>query len=456
MIAATPVMDRRVATPKGITLQFRPHPGQWQAWQSQKRFICIFAGTQSGKTSFGPWWLRREIQEKGPGTYLAVSPSFPLLAVKFFPELKRILQTECGLFKFPKSPKPDAPAELTRRGELLLWGAPQDTPTFLRFGHADNPDSLESMTAKAALLDEPGQKRFRLQSMQAIRRRLSIHQGRALLMTTPYDLGWLYQHFWTPWNNARLRGEDHPEIDVINFRSIDNPVFPKEEYLSTQATMPVWMHQMFYDGIFTRPAGLIYDCWSETENTVPRFEIPRHWPRFMGVDFGGTNTAALKIAQEVSPDGKLLDRFYVYAEYLEGGKVAGQHVEDLLIGEPMRPITTGGAGSESQWRDEWGHAGLPVYEPGVRDVEVGIQRVYKGIKTRMLRVFDDLHGLLDEINAYSRKLDASGQPTEEIQDKRTFHRLDALRYVAIGLFGDDPEPLDDRVIYDDPVSISTY
>src|SRR5690606_16041801 len=43
----------------GLSLDF--HPGQWDAWDSAKRFIFVIAGTQGGKTSFGPHWLYREI-----------------------------------------------------------------------------------------------------------------------------------------------------------------------------------------------------------------------------------------------------------------------------------------------------------------------------------------------------------------------------------------------------------
>jgi hypothetical protein len=32
-----------------------------------------------------------------------------------------------------------------------------------------------------------------------------------------------------------------------------------------------------------------------------------------------------------------------------------------------------------------------------------------------------------------RVLDASNEPTEKIKDKDTFHRLDALRYAAVGV-----------------------
>lgn len=434
--AAIPEMSRRVTTPTGTKLQFNPHPGQWRAWQSQKRFILVLAGTQSGKTSFAPWWLRREIQTKGPGDYLAVAPSFPLLSAKFFPELRRLLQDECGLFKFPKSPKPDAPAELTPRGELLLWGARQDVPTFIRFGHADNPDSLESMTVKAAVLDEPGQKRFRLRSWQAIRRRLSIHQGRALLTTTPYDLGWVYQQLWQPWLAAKKAGIDHPEIDIINFRSIDNPVFPREEYDATQLTMPGWMHRMFYDGLFERPAGLIYDCWSE-ENLIAPFEIPDAWPRSLGLDFGGVNTAGLFVARELRDDGHPTGRYIAYREYHAGGRSIPAHATELLKGEPRIPHAVGGARSEGQWRMDFATAGLPIDPPAVSDVEVGINRLYGAIQTKRFLAFRTLSGFIDEIASYSRVLNDQYEPTEEIEDKSIYHRLDAGRYIATALFGDE-------------------
>ena len=49
----------------------------------------MLAGTQGGKTSFGPHWLNREIKTKGPGDYLAVTATFPLLENKMLPELKK-------------------------------------------------------------------------------------------------------------------------------------------------------------------------------------------------------------------------------------------------------------------------------------------------------------------------------------------------------------------------------
>jgi hypothetical protein len=62
-------------------------------------------------------------------------------------------------------------------------------------------------------------------------------------------------------------------------------------------------------------------------------------------------------------------------------------------------------------------------------------------KTKALYVFDDQGAVLDEIGTYSRKLDERGQPTEEIQDKEEFHRLDALRYIGAVVGGPRVDPV---------------
>ncbi len=53
-------------TPEG-DLKLNLHPGQWQAWCSEARYVVVLAGTQSGKTVFGPLWPWREIRCRGPG-----------------------------------------------------------------------------------------------------------------------------------------------------------------------------------------------------------------------------------------------------------------------------------------------------------------------------------------------------------------------------------------------------
>ena len=67
------------------------HAGQTKAWKSVARFPCMFSGTQGGKTSFGPFWLKREIDRCGPGDYLAVTATFKLLELKMQSEFLKVL-----------------------------------------------------------------------------------------------------------------------------------------------------------------------------------------------------------------------------------------------------------------------------------------------------------------------------------------------------------------------------
>ena len=211
-----PVKTLYTITPDG-RMVLHLHQGQWQAWASRKRFIFMLAGTQGGKTSFGPHWLRREIAERGPGDYLGVTSTFPLLKLKMLPEFLRVFDSELHLGRWVAS-------------DRVFWF--HDGTTRVIFGSASHPESLESATAKACWADEIGQDDFRLESWEAILRRLSLNEGRVLGGTTIYNLGWLKQQIYDKW-----RGGDE-EIDVIQFGSDMNPGFPTTEFLRARERLP--------------------------------------------------------------------------------------------------------------------------------------------------------------------------------------------------------------------------
>lgn len=393
------------------------HPGQLRAWDSTRRFIVVLAGTQSGKTAWGPVWLWREIRNCGPGDYLAVTATYDLLKLKMLPSLLDWFVYKLGIGVYSPS-------------DRVLSIPSLDARIILR--SAESNGGLESATAKAAWLDEAGQDNYNIGTWEAVLRRLSIYQGRALITTTLYNLGWLKGTLYDPW----AKGDK--DIEVIQFDSTENPAFPKEEFERARDSMPAWRFNMFYRGQYERPAGQIYDCFVNAPppegHVIPAFTLPDEWPRYGGADFGGSNTAALLIAQEPSTGNN-----YVYWEYHAGGKTSKGHVDTILAhclnskGETIVPHFVGGAASEDQWRREWKIAGLPVAASGVTSVEVGINRAYSLIKSGKLFVFDTCRSFIDDLQSYARKLDERGEPTEEIQDKSTWHRIDAFRYIAARL-----------------------
>jgi hypothetical protein len=393
----------------------------------------------------------------GPGDYLVASPTYPLMMKKVLPVFIRLFEPLLNLGHFVAGKNIFT---FTDFGCKRLWGHVPDEPPRVLFGHAGDPESLESATVKAAWLDECGQAGFRLASYETILGRLSIHQGRVLMTSRPYSLGWMKLLLWDPWEAAH---RSHPDIEVINFRSIDNPAFPREEYERAKATMPLWRFLMLYEGLFTRPAGLIYSCFDRTRHVCPRFDIPPEWERVIGLDFGGVNTAAVFFAKE-RIGRKETGRLVAYREYKAGDRSAAEHCYHIMRGDPANgippepriPICAGGSKSEGQWRTEFKGgrtvsgkriAGLPIHAPPVRIgdrnsiVESGILRVWQAFATNQIVIFDDLHGLLDELGTYSRELDDTGEPTEKIQEKESFHRLDAVRYAISWLNPDKQTPV---------------
>jgi hypothetical protein len=409
------------------TIQHRFHKGQKLAWDSRKRFVFVIAGTQSGKTSFAPWWLYREIygnrQEKfpgqGTGDYLAVSPSYDLVKLKLLPELLNVFTVVNPVGRYWAG---DKIIELfdPKRG---FWAKSSSDAMWGRIiiRSSQSEGGLESATAKAALLDEVGMDDFSLDDWEAVQRRLSLTQGRVLGTTTPYNLGWLKTQIYDEW----LSGDT--DIDVINFPSYLNPAFPKAEYDRMEGKVQDWKFSLMYNGIFTKPAGLIYSAFDDNM-LVDWFDVPKSWPRVVGLDFGGANTCKMFLAMEPSTK-----KWYMYDCTLTGDKTTRQHAQeskDALI-DCQEYEFVGGAKSESQQRRDWGDNDIEVVEPVISDVESGIDKVTELIKSDRLRVFRQLKGFRSEIGSYRRKLDVQGEPTEQILNKRNFHRMDALRYAAV-------------------------
>lgn len=426
----------RVDGGAGVRLNF--HAAQWKAWDSTARIVLVLAGTQGGKTSFGPHWLMREMIARGAGDYIAVAPTFPLMNKKMLPEFKRVFESTFKLGKYVGGS--EKVFRLSRAGELFLFGEHQEEQTRIYFGHAQDADSLESATAKAAWLDEAGQKKFKLDSFDAIMRRLSIHRGRVLITTTPYYHGWLKKRVFDVWKNEGTSAD----IEVVQFRSTANPAFPKESDEEARRVLPDWKYRMFYLAQFTKPAGMIYSDFDEQLHVVKPFVLENRlesFTIFAGIDFGGVNTAAVLIARD-NDSGDL----YLFAEYHAGDRTSKQHAQaidahaqtqfadsesekDDVKKMRRRVVAFGGAKSEGQWRREFAAGGLKIREPKVADVEIGIDRVTAVLKTNRLFIFDTCQRVIDEFNSYSRPLDENNEPTEGIENKSDYHLLDALRYV---------------------------
>jgi hypothetical protein len=424
-------------------VDFNFHAGQTRVMQCHKRLVLAIAGRQAGKSDCGAPWLLEEIQARGPGLYMAVAPSYPILEDSLYPKIVDLFQTKMAL---GKTNIKNASLVISHEGEKVLFEGTKwekkiksgrAATTKIRFCHAQRAASLEAKTALACVFDEAGQGEVSVDAIEAIEGRLTTTQGRLLILTTPYELNWLYRRYYLPWEQAKAHGQDHPDIEVIQWPSYLNPAFPRKEYDRQRTLMPAWKHAMFYDGQFTRAAGQIYDCFEEEINVVEPFHIPDHWPRYLGQDYGGSNTCAVHLA-ECPEDGTL----YIYNSYLGGQKNEHEHLREMTKpstwceDNTQFDIAAGGNNGESDRRDLYIRAGLYVRKPSINgpgSVEAGIDIVYSLLANRKLRVFSDQTEIINEFNTYSREINPeTGDPISgTIKDKNSFHRLDGLRYIAV-------------------------
>lgn len=422
----------------------------------------MIAGTQSGKTAFSPWWLWREIQSCGSGDYLAVNASYDLFKLKFLPEFLAVFEDilKTGRYwagdKIIELREPITGRFWATKSSDLMWGR-----IILRSANAEG--GLESATAKAAVLDEPGHPDFSLTAWKAIRRRVAINEGRLLLTSTLYDLGWLKQQvidraeegsqkqlYQLP-NGAEIELTDNPQanIGLVQFDSITNPEFPMGEYREAEATQPADEFMMFFRGRAGKLRSLIYDIFNALHQVKP-FPIPSHWPKFAGIDPMGEYIAALWVAFD--PEREVL---HVYREYRGpfGATTAG-HVAEIqkLCRSEQVLAWSGGGPSERQARLDWQAAGIPLQEPPISEVWSGIGRVYALLKQYQLFIHEDCEFILAELGQYQRKRDRAGELTDEIKDKEKFHMLDCLRYIIAWLTG--PIEVSQQVYR--PVRIGNY
>ena len=400
------------------------HSFQRKAWDDDSQIVAICAGWQSGKTVGLPFWLRREIQRRGPGDYGAFSSTYKLLNRKFLPELKKCF-ADLAVFRAS-----DQQFVFTDTGNRTIHG-PQwnGEPTIIQLGHAENPDSLESATLKAVVWDECGQRLVPEQSYDTVRSRLMVNRGRMCLATKPYESGWF----------ERLVTKQNDGVGVISFPSWANPVNPVEDdpyWDSIRSEMALWRFVMQYEGRFTMPAGLIYDCFDWEKHTCEDFDVSK-LQCHPGMDFGKVNTAGIVAADD--PSSGVI---YVIGEYHAGAKrdypahVASMRELTRLSagGKSLSPGCGGNKHGEDGWREAYRMHGLALDEPPENNIEVQIQNVWSLLNQGKLKFFrKGAKDTIADVQHYSRKVDTDGNITDVIDEDAKWHRLAAVRYLMAKL-----------------------
>ena len=220
---------------------------------------------------------------------------------------------------------------------------------------------------------------------------------------------YLYRKFFT-----EHKGE------VYQASSYDNPALPEDYRLRLSAFEGVYRDR-YVLGLWKGLEGLVYSSFDDKICLIPRFQIDKSWPVYVGHDFGLVNPAAIFYAQNPS-----VGDFFAFAEYVPGIKLGYfDHVEAFKgIVEGRNVLRrVGGNHQEEGERAAYTAQGWPISEPKhSQDKALQIKMVQGMHRLNKIFAFNDLSNYVREKFSFVVKDD-------KIVDEAKFHLMSAERYI---------------------------
>ena len=375
------------------------HPFQSKAFNSNKRFIAAISGIQGGKTFVGAVWLANQVFKYPNEDHLIAAPTYKILSSSTLNKLFEVIPVFAGEY---------------RKQESYIQIPNGTGKIFIR--STEDPYGMEGMTLRSAWLDEGGQ--MKAEAWIVIQGRLAIKQGRCFISTTPYNMGWLYQDFYQKWKLS------DPNYDVIQFTSVDNPYFPKEEYERAERDMGSRTFARRYRGLFEKMEGLVYEDFGPHHIIEPE---NRHFVEIIaGIDWGFNNPAAIAI---IGKDRE--NNLFVIDEFYKTGCTTPEIVERAKLFQVKYNVRVFYADSAEPDRiEESARSGLYI-RPADKDkdsVRLGIDILRDLFKRNQLFVYRQCTNTIDEFETYHYEEPIMGKEDREDPVKHKDHLMDAIRY----------------------------
>lgn len=227
-----------------------------------------------------------------------------------------------------------------------------------------------------------------------------------------------------------------------------NTYLPDDYLESTARGKPEWWVNRYLYGSFENREGLVYPHYAD--HIVEPFEIPKHWERMQGTDFGLVDPT-VAIWGAIDPKTGIV---YVYDEHYEAQKTVEYHAkemrkrhEGLPPGIMRMPVGDAAAGKKSEKDmtslfDHYAEYGM-YFQPSTKKLEDSIMKMWGYLHLGRLKIFNTLENTIWEFQNYKypeRELDSDKKINYEIPIDKNNHAMDALRYMIAEL-PDDPDDL---------------
>ena len=382
---------------------FELHPEQWKAYNFKKPYGFAICGTKGGKTFIGAVWTQKKITEYPLGTGLIAAPTNKILEqatldtfFRLFPEYRKFHKKQENAIYLPSG------------GKIYIRST-------------DEPLAVEGFNLDWVWVDEMGMMSRLVWSI--LKGKVAISRGQIFGTTNAYYLNWLYKEVYIP-----FKEKTDDQIDVFNWKSTDNPHFPKEFADREKERMSVAEFARRYEGKFARIEGLVWEIGDETTLKADEYEDHlRDTERVIGgIDWGYTNPAGILIVK--IKDGK----YYVVDEWKEVKRTTSEIIQKCFEFNKKYCVQTWYPDpAEPDRLDEMRRSNLIVGDVN-KDVPLGISKVSQLFREHKLFITDNCVELLDEIDQYRYDIPKENRSGKEVPLKVNDHLVDPLRYLIMG------------------------
>lgn len=290
--------------------------------------------------------------------------------------------------------------------------------------------------------------------LQTRLRNHATRRHRGILSSNP-DLGWIRTEFLLKsaniYNSSRAYfvPEDDKNDDYATHIAPTrlNTYLPIDFYASTARGKPGFWIARYLDGSFDYSEGSVYSDFQD--HIIPPFEIPPHFERIGGADFGLRDETVLLMGA-IDPDDGVV---YIYDEYYKNALPVPEHARkmtEMLEKVPygkLRALVADPSGTKANINDtrslydHYAEYGI-WFKKGDNRIEPGISKVVSYFALGRLKIFSSCANTIREGLNYKYKpidLDSKKNPDNKPIDKDN-HAMDSLRYLVQEL-PDDPNNL---------------
>ena len=183
---------------------------------------------------------------------------------------------------------------------------------------------------------------------EVLRPTLTDKKGEALFISTPKG----YNHFYDLYNKE----ESDEDYKSFHYTSYDNPHLPVEEIDKAKKELTEDGFAQEYLADFRKSVGLTHKNWKREIHFIKEFEVPSHWQRMRGFDYGSVDpTSSIRVAADAN-DVWFIERCYKAPDKLIEDHANVIKSQDFGIGFiPMYGDPSGG-----QWFTEFAKYGVNI------------------------------------------------------------------------------------------------